>query len=97
MVVFIQTDACRRASDTPAQNVPHPAQPNSTHAHALRTLYHSPATVRPPPNARFYFVTSWVLFLEGLSGISGLAVSYFYKNTLKVDPATLTQVMSLTY
>ena len=95
-MVFIQTDACRRASDTPAQNVPHPAQPNSTHAHALRTLYHSPATVRPPPNARFSFVTSWVLFLEGLSGISGLAVSYFYKNTLKVDPATLTQVMSLT-
>jgi hypothetical protein len=36
-----------------------------------------------------------VLFLEGLSGISGLAVSYFYKNTLKVDPSTLTQVMRL--
>jgi len=57
---------------------------------------HSPATVRPPPDLKFYFVTSWVLFLEGLSGISGLAVSYFYKNTLKVDPATLTQVMSMT-
>lgn len=56
----------------------------------------SPATVRPPPDLKFYFVTSWVLFLEGLSGISGLAVSYFYKNTLKVDPATLTQVMSMT-
>ena len=55
----------------------------------------SPATIRPPPNMRFYFVTSWVLFLEGLSGISGLAVSYFYKDTLKVDPATLTQVSTL--
>jgi len=38
----------------------------------------------------------WVLFLEGLSGISGLAVSYFYKDTLKVDPAMLTTVSSLT-
>ena len=56
----------------------------------------TPATIRAPPNFRFYLCTSWVLFLEGLGGISGLAVSYFYKNTLKVDPATLTQVMSLT-
>jgi folate/biopterin transporter len=51
---------------------------------------------RPPPDLNFYFCTSWVLFLEGLSGISGLAVSYFYKNTLKVDPAMLTTVSSLT-
>jgi len=56
----------------------------------------SPASVRPPPDFKFYFVTSWVLFLEGLSGISGLSVSYFYKNELKVDPATLTQIMSMT-
>ena len=57
------------------------------------TMYSSPATIRPPPTFKFYLVTSWVLFLEGLSGISGLAVSYFYKNTLKVDPSTLTQVI----
>lgn len=48
------------------------------------------------PGMIFYISTSWVLFLEGLSGMSGLAVSYFYKNTLKVDPATLTTVSSLT-
>lgn len=51
---------------------------------------------RPPPDMAFYITTSWVLFLEGLSGISGLAVSYFYKDTLKVDPAMLTTVSSLT-
>jgi Na+/melibiose symporter-like transporter len=48
------------------------------------------------PGMIFYISTSWVLFLEWLSGMSGLAVSYFYKNTLKVDPATLTTVSSLT-
>ena len=32
----------------------------------------------------FYFVTSWVLFLQGISSMSSLAVSYFYKNTLQV-------------
>mmetsp|Transcript_54127 Transcript_54127/g.128579 ORF Transcript_54127/g.128579 Transcript_54127/m.128579 type:complete len:489 (+) Transcript_54127:80-1546(+) len=51
---------------------------------------------RGSPSAAFYFATSWVLFLEGLSGLSGLAVSYFYKNTLGVDPATLSTVSSLT-
>mmetsp|Transcript_61891 Transcript_61891/g.128020 ORF Transcript_61891/g.128020 Transcript_61891/m.128020 type:complete len:505 (+) Transcript_61891:100-1614(+) len=44
----------------------------------------------------FYFVTSWILFLQGISELSGLAVSYFYKNELKVDPAVLSTVTSLT-
>jgi len=46
-------------------------------------------------SAMLYFVTSWVFFLEGISGMSGLAVSYFYKNTLMVDPATLSTISSL--
>jgi hypothetical protein len=41
---------------------------------ALSTFTRSPPTIRPPPTFKFYFITSWVLFLEGLSGISGLAV-----------------------
>ena len=48
------------------------------------------------PSMIFYFTTAWVLFLEGLNGMSGLAVSYFYKNTLKADPALLTTISSLT-
>lgn len=76
--------------------VPWTAWHTCTQADLTAISKRSPATVRPPPDLKFYFVTSWVLFLEGLSGISGLAVSYFYKNTLKVDPATLTQVMSMT-
>mmetsp|Transcript_17940 Transcript_17940/g.41474 ORF Transcript_17940/g.41474 Transcript_17940/m.41474 type:complete len:475 (-) Transcript_17940:344-1768(-) len=44
----------------------------------------------------FFFVTSWILFLQGISGMSGLAVSYFYKNTLMAEPATLTLVESFT-
>lgn len=46
-------------------------------------------------SSMLYFVTSWVFFLEGISGMSGLAVSYFYKNTLMVEPATLSIVSSL--
>uniref|UniRef100_A0A7S0EYR4 Major facilitator superfamily (MFS) profile domain-containing protein n=1 Tax=Hanusia phi TaxID=3032 RepID=A0A7S0EYR4_9CRYP len=44
----------------------------------------------------FYFVTSWVLFLQGISSMSSLAVSYFYKNTLQVEPALLSTITSLT-
>eukprot|EP00286_Rhodomonas_abbreviata_P021817 CAMPEP_0181304330 /NCGR_PEP_ID=MMETSP1101-20121128/9093_1 /TAXON_ID=46948 /ORGANISM="Rhodomonas abbreviata, Strain Caron Lab Isolate" /LENGTH=489 /DNA_ID=CAMNT_0023410081 /DNA_START=119 /DNA_END=1588 /DNA_ORIENTATION=- len=51
---------------------------------------------RPPPSALFYATTSWVLFLEGLSSLSGLAISYFFKNTLKCEPAMLSTVSSLT-
>jgi len=40
--------------------------------------------------------TSWVLFLEGLSSMSGLAISYFFKNTLHCEPAMLSTVSSLT-
>ena len=36
------------------------------------------------------------MFLEGINGMSGLAVSYFYKDKLRVDPATLSTVGSLT-
>jgi folate/biopterin transporter len=35
------------------------------------------------------------MFLQGLGEMSGLAVSYFYKNTLGVSPATLSTVTSL--
>eukprot|EP00286_Rhodomonas_abbreviata_P023237 CAMPEP_0181301162 /NCGR_PEP_ID=MMETSP1101-20121128/7274_1 /TAXON_ID=46948 /ORGANISM="Rhodomonas abbreviata, Strain Caron Lab Isolate" /LENGTH=483 /DNA_ID=CAMNT_0023406443 /DNA_START=301 /DNA_END=1752 /DNA_ORIENTATION=- len=38
----------------------------------------------------------WVMFLEGINGMSGLAVSYFFKNTLKVEPATLSSIGSIT-
>eukprot|EP00287_Rhodomonas_sp_CCMP768_P011516 CAMPEP_0196732578 /NCGR_PEP_ID=MMETSP1091-20130531/11949_1 /TAXON_ID=302021 /ORGANISM="Rhodomonas sp., Strain CCMP768" /LENGTH=427 /DNA_ID=CAMNT_0042075873 /DNA_START=1 /DNA_END=1284 /DNA_ORIENTATION=+ len=38
----------------------------------------------------------WVMFLEGINGMSGLAVSYFFKNTLKVEPATLSSISSIT-
>ena len=38
----------------------------------------------------------WVMFLEGINGMSGLAFSYFMKNTLKVEPATLTSISSIT-
>ena len=44
----------------------------------------------------FYFVTSWVFFVQGIGGLSNLAVSYFYKDTLGVEPATLSMVMSMT-
>eukprot|EP00294_Goniomonas_avonlea_P003121 CAMPEP_0114560238 /NCGR_PEP_ID=MMETSP0114-20121206/11354_1 /TAXON_ID=31324 /ORGANISM="Goniomonas sp, Strain m" /LENGTH=483 /DNA_ID=CAMNT_0001745773 /DNA_START=76 /DNA_END=1527 /DNA_ORIENTATION=+ len=48
-----------------------------------------------PPTNVFYFVTSWILFVEGVSGLSGLAVSFFYKNTLGVSPALLTSISSV--
>jgi folate/biopterin transporter len=38
----------------------------------------------------------WVMFLEGVNGMSGLAFSYFMKNTLKVEPAVLTSISSIT-
>jgi len=38
----------------------------------------------------------WVMFLEGVNGMSGLAFSYFMKNTLKVEPAMLTSISSIT-
>ena len=44
----------------------------------------------------FYFVTCWIFFVQGIASMSDLAVSYFYKDTLKVDPATLSTVTSLT-
>ena len=44
----------------------------------------------------FFFITSWIFFVQGISSMSDLAVSYFYKDTLKVDPATLSTVTSLT-
>ena len=37
----------------------------------------------------------YVMFLQGLGEMSGLAVSYFYKNTLGVSPATLSTITSL--
>jgi hypothetical protein len=40
-------------------------------------------------------LTTCMQFLEGISGMSGLAVSYFYKNTLMIQPATLSMVSSL--
>ena len=43
----------------------------------------------------FFFVTSWILFLQGISGMSGLAVSYFYKDTLMAEPATLSMIESM--
>eukprot|EP00961_Rhodomonas_salina_P177977 2400212-Rhodomonas_salina.2 len=51
---------------------------------------------REPPSTLFYLTTSWVLFLEGLSSMSGLAISYFFKNTLHCKPAMLSTVSSLT-
>ena len=50
----------------------------------------------PQISSVFYFITSWIFFVQGMSGMSGLAVSYFYKDTLGVDPATLSTVTSLT-
>ena len=38
----------------------------------------------------------WVMFLEGVNGMSGLAFSYFMKNTLQVSPAALTSISSIT-
>lgn len=38
----------------------------------------------------------WVMFLEGINGMSGLAFSYFMKNTLQVEPAVLTSISSIT-
>jgi MFS family permease len=38
----------------------------------------------------------WVMFLEGINGMSGLAFSYYMKNTLKVEPAMLTSISSIT-
>ena len=49
----------------------------------------------PQISVTFYFITSWIFFVQGIGGMSDLAVSYFYKNTLAVDPATLSTVMSL--
>lgn len=44
---------------------------------------------------RVYLVCSWVLFLEGMGGLSSLALSYFYKSTLKADPALLSSISSI--
>jgi len=45
----------------------------------------------------FYFITSWIFFVQGIAGMSGLAVSYFYKDTLKVDPVIYVLVFLLIY
>lgn len=50
----------------------------------------------PQISTVFYFITSWIFFVQGISGMANLAVQYFYKDTLGADPATLSTVMSLT-
>ncbi|KAJ1483451.1 hypothetical protein T484DRAFT_1800429 [Baffinella frigidus] len=40
--------------------------------------------------------SGWVMFLEGINGMSGLAISYYFKETLKLSPATITSVSSIT-
>jgi MFS family permease len=46
-------------------------------------------------NAIFALATSWILFSQGMSGITALAVNYFYKNTLHASPAELSSITSL--
>jgi folate/biopterin transporter len=50
----------------------------------------------PQISTLFYFITCWIFFVQGISSMSDMAVSYFYKDTLKTDPATLSTVTSLT-
>lgn len=38
---------------------------------------------------------AWILALQGLQGLQGLAFSYFMKDELKVSPATLTSISSI--
>uniref|UniRef100_A0A7S0E9A5 Major facilitator superfamily (MFS) profile domain-containing protein n=1 Tax=Hanusia phi TaxID=3032 RepID=A0A7S0E9A5_9CRYP len=42
------------------------------------------------------FCSGWVMFLEGINGMSGLATNYFFKETLKVEPAVLSSIGSIT-
>jgi len=39
---------------------------------------------------------AWILMLQGLQGLQGLAFSYFMKDELKVSPATLSSINSFT-
>jgi folate/biopterin transporter len=41
------------------------------------------------------FCAGWILMVQGLSSFHGLAFSYFMKDDLKVSPATLTSISSI--
>ena len=43
----------------------------------------------------FVVVATWIMFVEGMGGIASLAISYYFKDDMKVDPATLSTIQSI--
>jgi folate/biopterin transporter len=47
------------------------------------------------PSYVFVVVATWIMFVEGMGGITALAISYYFKDEMKVDPATLSTIQSI--
>lgn len=47
------------------------------------------------PSYVFVVVATWIMFVEGMGGIAALAISYYFKDDMKVDPATLSTIQSI--
>jgi len=85
-----------KAEPSARDSGPAPGGNDDTTAMLLESGFFPQGGKGPQISMVFYFITSWIFFVQGIAGMSDLAVSYFYKDTLKVDPATLSTVTSLT-
>jgi folate/biopterin transporter len=50
---------------------------------------------RKSPSYVFVVVATWIMFVEGMGGIASLAIQYYFKDDMKVDPATLSTIQSI--